>query len=310
MEFFRQLIFYLTFASLGFTITDIYLRANKLWKRKHDKAVAESISIAAMFVSIVPGSVFTLNYLFAGQWQGFIQEALYLFLVTFNISVGIELWVPGERHKGVFRLLKRALNLERKEVGNLAMALFKPPQHQTIIDILCQIALIDERLDERERKFIDTFAQKWSIEFSWNMLQSRSYDSDMNFIRLRQDVENYLATSPPTEQIIQLQDLINILIRIDKNISEPERLINIELNGMFRRYLNHDEISELFYTIVIPQNEKQEQAIAQKFSELSRYNVAEGFVYRSQPFYSREFAKIFSNQYRALNLFSIVTEML
>ncbi len=310
MEFFRQIIFYLTFASLGFTITDIYLRANKLWKRKHDKAVAESISITAMFVSIVPGSVFTLNYLFVGQWQGFIQEALYLLLVTFTISVGIQLWVPGERHKGFFRLLKQALNLERKEVGDLAMALFKPPQHKTIIDILCQIALIDERLDERERKFINTFAQKWSIEFSWNMLQSENYDSDMNFIRLRQDVENYLATSPPTEQIIQLQDLINILIRIDKNISEPERLISIELNGMFHRYLNHDEISEVFYTIVIPQNDKQEQAIAQNFSDLTRLNVAEGFVYRSQPFYSKEFAKIFNNQYRALNLFSIVTEML
>ena len=310
MEFLKQLIFYLTFASLGFTITDIYLRANKLWKRKHDKTVAESISITAMFVSIVPGSVFTLNYLFVGQWQGFIQEALYLLLVTFNISVGIELWVPGERHKSFFTLLKQALNLERKEVGDLAIALFKPPQHKTIIDILCQIALIDERLDERERKFIDTFAHKWNIEFSWNMLQSRSYDSDMNFIQLRQDVENYLATSPPTEQIIQLQDLINILIRIDKNISEPERLINIELNGMFCRYLKYDEISDVFYTIVIPQNEKQEQAIAQNFSDLTRYNVVEGFVYRSQPFYSREFAKIFSNQYRALNLFSIVTEML
>ncbi|MEH2122780.1 tellurite resistance TerB family protein [Nostoc sp.] len=170
MEFLKQLIFYLTFASLGFTITDIYLRANKLWKRKHDKTVAESISITAMFVSIVPGSVFTLNYLFVGQWQGFIQEALYLLLVTFNISVGIELWVPGERHKSFFTLLKQALNLERKEVGDLAIALFKPPQHKTIIDILCQIALIDERLDERERKFIDTFAQKWGIEFSWNML--------------------------------------------------------------------------------------------------------------------------------------------
>lgn len=230
--------------------------------------------------------------------------------MTFNISVGIELWVPGERHKGVFTLLKRALNLERKEVGDLAIALFKPPQHKTIIDILCQIALIDERLDERERKFIDMFAKKWNIEFYWNMLQSRSDESDMNFIRLRQDVENYLTTSPPTEQIIQLQDLINILIIIDKNISEAEKLINIELNGMFRRYLKHDEISEVFYTIVIPQNEKQEQAIAQNFSDLTRYNVAEGFIYRSQPFYSREFAKIFSNQYRALNLFSIVTEML
>ncbi|AVH71281.1 tellurite resistance TerB family protein [Nostoc sp. 'Lobaria pulmonaria (5183) cyanobiont'] len=310
MEFLRQLIFYLTFASLGFTITEIYLRANKLWKRKHDKAVAESISITAMLVSIVPSSLFTLNYLFAGQWQGFIQEALYLLIVTFSILVGIELWVPGERHKSFFTLLKRSLNLERKEVADLAIALFKPPQHKTIIDILCQIALIDERLDERERKFIDTFAQKWNIEFSWNMLQLRSDDSEINFIRLRQDVENYLTIYPPTEQIIQLQDLINILIRIDKDISEAERLINIELNGMFRRYLNHDEVSEVFYTIVIPQNDKQEQASAQKFSELSRYNVAEGFIYRSQPFYSREFAKIFSNQYRALNLFSIVTEML
>ncbi|MEH2467867.1 hypothetical protein [Nostoc sp.] len=107
MEFLRQLVFYLAFALLGFTITEIYLRANKLWKRKHEKAVAESISIAAMFLSIVQRIVFSSNYLFASQWQGFIEETLYLSIGTFSVLVGIELWIPGERHKGVFTLLKR-----------------------------------------------------------------------------------------------------------------------------------------------------------------------------------------------------------
>jgi hypothetical protein len=45
MELFKQLISYFALASLGFTVVEVYLRANRLWKQKHEPAVAESISI-------------------------------------------------------------------------------------------------------------------------------------------------------------------------------------------------------------------------------------------------------------------------
>lgn len=307
MELFKQLIAYLALASLGFTLVEVYLRANRLWKQKHEPAVAESISIMAMFVSFLPGLLFTLNYWFTTQWQGFIREFVYLLIVLFTVLVGMKVWVPGEQSKGFFTLLQQALNLERKEVGDLAKAIFKPDQHQTIIRILCQIALIDSHLDDREKKFIDTFAHQWAIDFSWDGFHLEpSIDAETNYINLRQNVEDFLATAPPKEQVIQLRDIINQLVNIDQAVSDAEKLIIPELNGLFTSYLGQDETLDQYFVVVVPQNEQQETVIAQTLPELTRYTVAQGFAYHSQPFYSKEFAKIFSDQYRTLNLFSIV----
>lgn len=307
MNLFKQLISYLALASLGFTVAEVYLRANRLWKQKHEPAVAESISIMAMLVSFFPGLVFTLNFLFEAQWQGFIREALYLFIVIFTLLVGIELWVPGKQNKKFFALLQQALKLEQKEVGDLAKALFKPDQHQSVIRILCQIALIDNHLDDREKKFIDAFAQQWAIDLSWDVLQTQnSFDPDINYINLRRDVEDYLAAAPPNEQVSQLRDITNRLINIDLDVSDAEKLMILELNGLFARYLSQDENLEQYFVVVVPQTEQQEAMIARMLPELTRYRVAQGFAYHSQPFYSKEFAKIFGDQCRTLDLFSIV----
>jgi hypothetical protein len=308
VEIFKQLIAYLALASLGFTLVEVYLRANRLWKQKHESAVAESISILAMFISFLPGLLFALNYLLATQWQGFVRESLYLLIVLFTVLVGMKLWVPEEQGKGFFTLLRQALNLERQEVGDLAKAIFKPAQHETIIRILGQVALIDHHLDDREKKLIDAFAQQWAIVFSWSVFQSEtSSDPATNYIKLRQGIEDYLVTAPPNEQVMQLKDIISWLINIDQDVSDAEKLVVSELNGMFINYQGKEETLEQHYVVVMPQNEQQETTIAQMLPELTRYTVAQGCAYHSQPFYSKEFAKIFSDQYRTLDLFSLVT---
>ncbi|OZH52689.1 hypothetical protein AFK68_22745 [Hydrocoleum sp. CS-953] len=57
----------------------------------------------------------------------------------------------------------------------------------------------------------------------------------------------------------------------------------------------------------MPQNERQVQVVTTSLSELTRYEVGEGFAYHSNPFYSKEYADVISDGYRSLNLFSIVT---
>ena len=45
MELFEKVISLLAFLSIGFSLTEIYLTANQKWKRKHERVVADSISV-------------------------------------------------------------------------------------------------------------------------------------------------------------------------------------------------------------------------------------------------------------------------
>ncbi len=40
METFQKVISVLAFLSIGFSLTEVYLTVNQIWKRKHERAVA------------------------------------------------------------------------------------------------------------------------------------------------------------------------------------------------------------------------------------------------------------------------------
>jgi len=308
MEVFQKVISALAFAFIGFNIVEIYLTVNPLWKRKHERVVAESISVSGNLLSFTIGSIFAINSLFTGEYVSFTDNILFNGLAVFNILVGMSLWVPGERKKGLWILIKETLNLERKEAGDLAKSFLKPSGAKKIINILSQVAMIDEVIDPREKEFIQSFADHWGINFSWdNLTINRMADASVNLINLRQDVTDYLETSPPQKQVSELKDIINSLVNIDEEVSEKERLIMGELDGLLSEYISQQSNAARYHVIVVPQNERQIQVVSTSLPELTRYEVGEGFAYNSGPFYSKEYADVISDGYRSLNLFSIVT---
>ncbi|WP_426556921.1 hypothetical protein [Dapis sp. BLCC M172] len=143
MEMFQKAVSILAFLSIGFSLTEAYLKANQIWKRKHERLVVESISVTAQLVSLFPLSVFSLNYLFERQYVGLIDSTIFASLAVFNIIVGMSFWVPGERKKGFWTLIKETLNFERKEAGDLAKSFLKPSGAKKIINILSQVAMYD-----------------------------------------------------------------------------------------------------------------------------------------------------------------------
>ncbi|MGD1711930.1 hypothetical protein [Dapis sp. BLCC M172] len=143
MEIFQKVVSILAFLSIGFSLTEVYLTANQIWKRKHERVVVESISVTAQLVSLFPGFIFALNYLFNGEYVGLIDTVLFAGLAVFYILVGMSLWVPGERQKGLWTLIKETLNFERKEAGDLAKSFLKPSGAKKIINILSQVAMYD-----------------------------------------------------------------------------------------------------------------------------------------------------------------------
>ncbi|NEQ67947.1 MAG: hypothetical protein F6K21_21070, partial [Symploca sp. SIO2D2] len=107
MELFQKVISILAFLSIGFSLTEVYLTVNQIWKRKHERVVAESISVSANLVSLIPGFIFSLNFLLQGEYIGLIDSTLFAGLAIFYIFVGMSLWVEGERKKGLWTLIKQ-----------------------------------------------------------------------------------------------------------------------------------------------------------------------------------------------------------
>ncbi len=122
--------------------------------------------------------------------------------------------------------------------------------------------MIDEVIDSREKEFIQSFADHWNINFSGeNLTTNKGADGATNLINLRQDVTDYLATSPPQKQVSELKDIINALVNIDEEVSEQESLIMGELDGLLSEYINQQPNAARYHVVVVPQNERQVQVV-------------------------------------------------
>ena len=113
MEFLKPIISTMAYASLAFTATAAYLRINKIWIRKHHAEVADSVSIAGSVIYIIPLTLYAVNYIFIGHWQGFLDAIIWISASTVSILIGSRLWVQDHRHKTFWVRLKEALRLER-----------------------------------------------------------------------------------------------------------------------------------------------------------------------------------------------------
>ncbi len=307
----KEVIHVLVYISLAVLATEIYLKVNKLWTRKHEKVVAESISVTSKLMAVMLGLIDSLYYLFEKEWHGVITNILLMVVAAISMAIGLKIWVQEDRKKGLWTLLKEALQQDRQEAGNLAKSFFKPSGAKTIIKIFAEIALIDETLDDREKDFIQSFADNWDIDLNWEeLISNRTNASHVNYLKLRQDLADYLETSPPEDQVSQFRDVIVALVNIDEEVSEQEQLVLAELNGLFSQYLDKLDDLEVYHIVVVPQNERQSALIKTRFPELSEYSVAEGCAYNSGAFYSKKYAEIVCQQYRELNLLGVVAASL
>jgi hypothetical protein len=306
----RTAVDYLVVASLLLAALQVYLTTNKLWKRKHEPAVAESISILGEFVGLVPVTLLTIKFLLDGQWEGAADGMLWVLGAGVAVVIGTGRWVEGRRDRGFLRLLGDAIRLERGEVGHLARSFLRPSGANRILRILGRVAMLDDELDERERVFVESFARSWGIDFNWDSVPAAPGDNPLDFLPLREELHEYLQTSPPPAQVRQLGDVLHALVGIDEVVTAQESLMMAELDGMMAAYLSGAEGSSLMYAVVlVPQGAEQDQAIASVLPHLPKRELHGGQVYVAGSYHSFDFAEIVSAQYRALNFFTAVLRM-
>jgi len=306
MEFFKSFIGIMAYASLGFTVAAAYLKINKIWKRKHNAEVADSVSIVGNVIYVIPLSFFALNYIFIAHWQGLIDSVIWIASGIVYILIGSRLWVQSHRHKTFWTRLKEVLKLERSEVGDLANSFFRPSGSEIILSILAHFAYIDRKLTAREKEFIQSFADTWHMNFDWDE-HSRlvAENQPAIFFKMHKKVEHYLGTSPPVKQVSQLIDVLHVLAKIDESVSDQEKLILEEVDGLLLSYVNASDAQARFSVVIAPQNKKQDSAIAALLPDIEKSEVAGGSGYMIGSYFSQNYAGIICDQYRALGFFTI-----
>lgn len=305
LDFVSLMIAYLA-ALLSFV--QIYFIINKLWKRKHEKVVAESISISAMFISILINISFALKNMNDGGIPQLSANIMWIGSSVISTAIGMGIWVASNRGVGFFTLLFKALNLERKEAGDLAKLFFQPSGADKIIEILGRMAMVDEDLDKREKDFIQSFADHWRIEVDWDEIQKYAEESGDRYERIKLAMADYLKTSPQEEQVNQLRDVFNLLVNIDEVVTEEEQMIMDELEGQIAEYLKKEHELQIYRVAVVPQSQEQDDAVGELLQNLTKEKIAGGYAYLSPSYYSERYAEMISAQYRAIHVFSVVVK--
>ncbi|MGJ5633192.1 hypothetical protein [Nostoc sp. CALU 1950] len=180
---------------------------------------------------------------------------------------------------------------------------------EQIFNILRQVALIDKNLDDTEIDFIQQILDSYRIKYSTEELREKLLTGeDSDFVSLRQSVLDYLSLEPPYFQVGRLRDLLNLLVKVDENISAEESLIMSELNNLLDSYLADETLPKQYKILIIPTNSEQNEGIRAIFPTAPKVENPWGKAYLCGSFYSKEYANMILQRYRNLNFYAILEE--
>jgi hypothetical protein len=309
MKLFEQLINLLVVGAIVLTVVKTYLTANKVWSRKHQQVVSESVSVSAQFIGVATSIPFLIKYsLIDGDFMSLANMSIKLALTLLFLMIGIGIWVRVEGSEGLWAKIKRSLKLEKEESMDLINALIQPAGARIILDVLRRLAMIDKQLDEREMAFIQKFADSWNIKINFDKEFALNGDevTDQTYIDLRNSLLKYLSISPDKGQASQFLDIINALVSVDEVVSDEEQFILDEMRGLIETYISGGKAKIAYTVIVVPQNSEERASIRALLPNESPRAKWGGNIYYAGIFHSRPFAQMMSEKYQGLNLFSTV----
>lgn len=307
MEHFAAIIKLLVSISVLINAITVYLKINKLWKRKHEPVVAESISIFSMMLHILTNIPFVLYYLVIAENKDFrvgLTNIIGIVFFSFSLLTGIGFWVKEPGHAGLWHKFVKALKQEANESNTLIQAMGKPAGRKELVNILYRLAWLDNKLDEKEREFVQMFAQEWEIDVS-DILQQQPTEQGIDKINtIRSGVVAYLAQKPAKEEAVNLIDVVHALIGIDNEVTREEELIAAEVSQMLEEYAGEKEAS-VYGIIVHPQPEQEE--ILREMAPMAKEEYVLGDrAFLVDRFHTRLYAETVSADYRQQGLFTVV----
>lgn len=312
MGWFAWSIEFMVWAGLGFAFVVTYLKVNKVWIRRYDRNVADSISVTAVVLGLVFNTLpsFVKFTFIEPDFAQAGKEGVKLLAAGVFFAIGIGLWARRGQRRGVFGLIRRAFKLEAREAADLARAFVRPVGADTIIRILEQVASLDAGNADRKRRFIDTFARAWQIDLDDDPVRLRAgvdvADREQLFIGLRQNVSAYLRLHPPQEQAGHLLDVLRVLADLGEQQAPEELGMLAEVEGLLNHYLRRKQSDEAFDVIVVPQSDARRQAIQTILTEARPEQRNGGEVFVVDRYYSKVFAGMICRRYREMGFFTAV----
>ncbi len=305
---FLDIINFLVRISLGITVVFIYLKINKIWKRKHEREVADSQSLVGLFIFILNCILWVIYYsVVTVDLNSMIDTSIYIFEGGIYFMIGSGVFVKGQSKEKLWALIRKSLRLERKEADYLLKKWFKPANAEAIIHILHQIAVIDDEFDPKEQEIIRVFAKEWNIDYDYSKRQSLwDVSGENQYILLRKSVVDYLDGDPPREQVAQLNDMVTTMIEADDKVTDEEALISSELIPMLEDYVSSRNNNNEFHVLIVPQSNGQADSLSEMLPTAERRIVNGGQAYDIGSYYSRKYAEMVCEQYRDINYFTIV----
>ena len=303
---FQEFIRFWARLSLLLILVEAYLTVNKIWIRKHEPMVADSVSVSAQLLAVATGIPFVALYINEGAYEGAIGDGIILLVNMALIAIGIGLWVEGRRGMGFWANLKKSLRTERSEAGALFGEILHPASARQLLQIMLDMALIDDEFDERERAFISDIARQWNVDFE-QLLREHKPEKERSYSQLRGSVEAYLASSPPTEQAGQLRDVLVMLVSIDDIVSEEEQMMMDELGGMLDTYITGTGEAG-YYVFIAPQSPRQETALQELMPDFKKESRLGGEVLIVGRYHSRAYADLVRDRYRDAGYLTVAEE--
>ena len=303
MTTFRSLVEFLLAISALISVVANYLIINKLWKRKHLKDVAESVSISAAFLGIVTLAPLLAYFILEDRIELILKNAVGMLTGIIFVLIGTGLWVKTNRGVPFRRLLLRALRLERRESAYLIRSMRQPKGADRIIGILELMAKLDRHVHEDEIKLLEEFAQRWHIESPG--LEAGAFDHDGAELEVREAVREYLELRPPHEQVAQLMDVLHLFVKADAEVSEEERVVLEEIEGLIAHYVEENTLDRRTYEVlIVPQSTAQFEAAEALLPGAELKELRGGRVISIGTFFSRDYAEAVCQKYIALGLFT------
>ena len=281
-----------------------YLIINKLWKRKHMKDVAESVSISAALLGLATAAPLLIQLAVYDRTPlPALKTAVGILTGIVFVLIGSGLWVRENASQSFGRLLLSALKLEKRESADLIKAMVQPRGADQILRILELMATLDRHVHERELALLDEFAERWKIPAT-GLVEGRVLE-DGNLLEVREEVERYLDLKPPHEQAAQLLDVLNLFVKADREVSHEEKIVLEEIQGIISEYVGEDTVTRRTYEVVIvPQSAEQFEAVEDLIPGAGISRRRGGKVVSVGTFFSHDYAEAVCQKYIALGLFT------
>jgi len=310
LSLFEKFIGVLVSGALIFSVIKGYLTVNKIWKRRKNEEVANSISIVAAMLGFAVGFPFLLNSLIiTHDYFSAAKSVVALFLAFVFTMIGTGYFVDSNRGVSFLTLLGRALKLEGKESGDLLSDMLRPKGARKIIDILKKLAAIDDDIAQEEIDLINQFSEKWGIDIP--DIKPGKPEEVTNLVELKALVQSYLDEGPDTDVAEGLVDLINLMAEADDEVTVEEAMAVAEFTGMIAHYVSSEKGGdiEMYEVNIVPQGDEQMEAVRELLPELNIVKDRGGQVFKVGKYFSEDYAEAVCKKYISLGLYSGTTKI-